>query len=298
LRKIYDCFLFWREFNALEIRLNELYEVVDKFLIVECSQGHTGKIKPFYLKENFEKFSKFSDKISLISINTNIANKHPLAIAHAQRKILDQTLFSFNPSQNDLILTSDSDEIVRADCLSEYKKSKISKLDLLFELDLYNNYLNNYMGKWKRPRLKTFNSFRSFSHSYRDIYLHENFKHRRIKKIPLMRVDRFFSANRFDQTIGSWVGFTEKKLEIIKNSGWHFSKLYSLGDNIEHMLNTPHIEFANATPDEIVRRIAQNQSGYGPLVQGKIVDIDLSYPNFVNKNIEKFSSLILGERRA
>ena len=298
MRKIYDCFLFWREFNALEIRLNELYEIVDKFVIVECSQGHTGKIKPFYLRENFEKFSKFSDKISLISISTNIRNKHPLAIAHAQRKILDKTLFSFNPNKNDLILTSDSDEIVRADCLSEYKKSKISNLDLLFELDLYNNYLNNYMGKWRRPRLKTFNSFISFSHSYRDIYLHENFKYRRLKKIPVMRVNRFFSDNRFDQKIGSWVGFTEKKLEIINNSGWHFSKLYSVEDNIEHMSNTPHVEFANATPDEIIRRVAQNQTGYGPLVQGKLVNIDLNYPDFVNKNIEKLSNLILGERRS
>ena len=49
--KVYDCFPFWREFLALEIRLEELYEVVDYFVIIESKYTHTGVTKPFHLNQ-------------------------------------------------------------------------------------------------------------------------------------------------------------------------------------------------------------------------------------------------------
>ena len=44
---IIDCFLFFRELRLLEIRLEYLYDLVDKFVIVEAIESFTGEYKGF-----------------------------------------------------------------------------------------------------------------------------------------------------------------------------------------------------------------------------------------------------------
>ena len=46
---IYDCFCFFNELDLLEIRLNELNPVVDKFVLVEATMTHNGDKKPLSL---------------------------------------------------------------------------------------------------------------------------------------------------------------------------------------------------------------------------------------------------------
>ena len=48
--KIYDCFLFFNELDLLEIRLNELDEVVDYFVIVEGESTFQSKPKELFKK--------------------------------------------------------------------------------------------------------------------------------------------------------------------------------------------------------------------------------------------------------
>ena len=50
--KIYDCFTFYNELDLLELRLNELNDVVDKFVIVESEMTHSGNKKKLYYEEN------------------------------------------------------------------------------------------------------------------------------------------------------------------------------------------------------------------------------------------------------
>ncbi len=46
--KIFDCFTYFNEQDMLRIRLEELGDVVDYFVVVEASQTFTGISKPFY----------------------------------------------------------------------------------------------------------------------------------------------------------------------------------------------------------------------------------------------------------
>jgi beta-1,4-mannosyl-glycoprotein beta-1,4-N-acetylglucosaminyltransferase len=294
MKKIYDCFLFWKEFTALEIRLNELYEVVDKFIIVEFSQGHSGLEKPFYLKDKMADYVKFADKIELFSLDVKIKNRGPLHIGHGQRKILDKIIFDLKPESNDLILTSDSDEIVRADLLRGFKLADDVDCNVVFELNLYHNKLNNYFGNWIRPRLISYRKFKGFSHSYRDVFVLLNSKFRRFKWIPLMRVNPFFSATKFDVWLGTWIGFNRKKLAVVKNAGWHFTKIYSLEDNVEHARNTPHLEAVQngINKEEISARIESKLTSYGKVAKGRTVEIDNSFPSYVLQNKAKFSEYI------
>ena len=66
---IYDFFIFNDEFDALEIRLYELHKYVTLFLIAESQVTLSGRVKPFYLKENWSKFSKYHNKIRRIEVN-------------------------------------------------------------------------------------------------------------------------------------------------------------------------------------------------------------------------------------
>ena len=62
-QKIIDSILFFNELDLLELRLEELYDHVDIFLIVESDKTFTGKPKPLFYKNNSNRFSKWSDKI-------------------------------------------------------------------------------------------------------------------------------------------------------------------------------------------------------------------------------------------
>ena len=58
--KIYDCFTFYNELDLLEIRLNELNDVVDGFILVEAEQSHQNKSKPLFFQDNKNRYEKFS----------------------------------------------------------------------------------------------------------------------------------------------------------------------------------------------------------------------------------------------
>jgi beta-1,4-mannosyl-glycoprotein beta-1,4-N-acetylglucosaminyltransferase len=66
---IYDCFTFFNELDILEIRLNILKNVVDKFVLVEATRTHQGKEKPLYFSENKARYKEFEDKIIHIVID-------------------------------------------------------------------------------------------------------------------------------------------------------------------------------------------------------------------------------------
>lgn len=61
--KIYDCFTFFNEIELLKIRFEELYNVVDKFVLVEATQTFTGEPKELFFLKNKNLFSKYEDKI-------------------------------------------------------------------------------------------------------------------------------------------------------------------------------------------------------------------------------------------
>ena len=61
--KVIDCFTFYNELELLNLRLHELWDDVDYFVISESNHTHRGKKKKLYYLENQDKFIKFSEKI-------------------------------------------------------------------------------------------------------------------------------------------------------------------------------------------------------------------------------------------
>lgn len=118
-KRIYDCFTFFNELDVLDIRLNEMNDVVDKFVLVEARVTHQGKPKPLYFEENKQRFSKFLDKIEHIVIDDFPGAKSTWDRENAQRNAIERGLKRCRP--DDIIILSDADEIVGADVLKQYK---------------------------------------------------------------------------------------------------------------------------------------------------------------------------------
>ncbi|HSX04712.1 MAG TPA: hypothetical protein VLG76_08300 [Rhabdochlamydiaceae bacterium] len=114
--KIYDCFLFFNELEILEIKLNELYDHVDYFVLVESTETFRGKPKPLYFNENKQRYSKFLDKIIHIVVE-HFETDNPWSREGNQRNQMLRGLTQCKDS--DFVIIEDADEIVRASKLPE-----------------------------------------------------------------------------------------------------------------------------------------------------------------------------------
>lgn len=107
---IYDTFMFWNELDMLECRLTELYDVVDKFIVVECGETHQGAKKLNVYLEHAERFRPWADKIEYIWVGSLTA-RDPSDREHEQREYARAGLELAGAGPDDIIIHSDVDEI-------------------------------------------------------------------------------------------------------------------------------------------------------------------------------------------
>jgi beta-1,4-mannosyl-glycoprotein beta-1,4-N-acetylglucosaminyltransferase len=156
---IIDSFLFNKDFASLEIRLSELSEIVDLFVICESNFTFSGKSKPLYLTENIDNFSAYSHKIKVIIEENKHKTKIPMIREIHQRKRITKYLKTLSLTKNDLIIYSDCDEIPRSSVIE--KLNKKNKCNALLELQGYSNYLNMKGDIWPRARVISGDKFKS-----------------------------------------------------------------------------------------------------------------------------------------
>lgn len=107
---IYDCFCFFNELDLLEIRLNTLDSVVDKFVLVEACKTQSLLDKPFYFEENKSRYEKFLDKIIHVKVFDCPSNQRDTwSMENHQRNCIARGLIT--AADKDLIMISDLDEI-------------------------------------------------------------------------------------------------------------------------------------------------------------------------------------------
>lgn len=110
---IYDLIPYCGEKNILEIRLNELNSIVDKFIILEGTKSHTRieKTPEFKIKD----FVEFKDKIEYHSFDYCI-HENPFH-NDEQGRICLWNIIRNRVTDNDLILGGDIDEICNPEVL-------------------------------------------------------------------------------------------------------------------------------------------------------------------------------------
>lgn len=110
---IYDCFLFFNEFDVLEWRLHELESVVDRFVLLESTVTFQNTPKPLYFAEQKARYEQFLPRIRHIIVeDTPALATHPMVREVYQRNQLVRGFQDALPG--DWVLISDVDEIPRA----------------------------------------------------------------------------------------------------------------------------------------------------------------------------------------
>lgn len=113
---IIDSFPFFDEIELLDLRLNYLDNVVEKFLIVEGTKSHQGKDKKLFFDENKSLFKKFNKKIIHHIVDDYPQIKNLEDFDHFQydyhtRNGIGHGLKKINYKDSDILLISDVDEI-------------------------------------------------------------------------------------------------------------------------------------------------------------------------------------------
>jgi beta-1,4-mannosyl-glycoprotein beta-1,4-N-acetylglucosaminyltransferase len=293
--KVYDCFRFNGEFRVLEIRLNELWDVVDKFIIMESSYTHTGGLKKFTLDDTWSDYDKYKEKIIIVRSKKNRKRWTSVHREYVQRAELDRGIKRVKANPQDLIIISDVDEIPRHSIIEELKKSPIN---CQLEVDVYIRHINLYFHKWNHIRIIPYSEFKGNKKALRDIWISKTFNYRRFPFIPILRINDYFSVNWWDRKIGFISLFKEYPLPVITNAGWHFTQLMTFDEIVKKMSTNSHPEIAQTSIETIKKQIKNREAAHvsARSLRGTIIPIDDSFPSFVLKNLDKFEEFILKQQ--
>jgi beta-1,4-mannosyl-glycoprotein beta-1,4-N-acetylglucosaminyltransferase len=270
---VYDCFIFFNELDLLEIRLNELNEVVDKFVLIEANKTFQNNHKPYYFEENKERFSSFLDKIIHIKLD-----KYPLFIPiinpftpwkleFFQRNSIVKGLVNCKPE--DIVLISDVDEIPKASVLKEMLAKGIDQIYGL-KMDMYMYFLNNQLIYDGGSSMTMEQSKDGIWHCTAVLpYKLLKQKPNRLRKI-IMRTRR-----------------RGEVFKIIPNAGWHFTYLGGVKNIIKKLEAFSHTEFNNDTfksQEKIEEYITTGKDLFGRDMQFKMLENLETLPKFIQEN--------------
>ena len=262
--------MYFDEDLVLDIRLNTLFNKVDKFIIAEATKNHAGQDKKLNFK--IENFLKFKDKIHYLIIDDlpiNVASpKKGWHENHMrdqfQRNALERGYKEFD--DEDLIMISDIDEIPNPEKIKEFnsqnKYACFLQKNYQSKINLLNISENNWAGTkiCKKKYLKSPQWLRNM----------------KIKKKTFWN---FFS----------------NKLQLINDGGWHFSFLKDPDSIRNKIVSYSHQEYNKAeftNINLIEKKILKGEDLFNRNIKYKKVNLDESFPNYIIKNKEKFKKWI------
>ena len=137
--KVYDCFLYNGEIDALEIRLHELADVVHRFVVVESNTTFSGLRKTLSFDPSDPRVAPFAAKIRYMVVEDMPHTEEPRQREAWQRNAILRGVP--DAGENDLVLVSDVDEIPRAATVQEMVHDRQSRIFGL-QLASYRSYVD------------------------------------------------------------------------------------------------------------------------------------------------------------
>ena len=158
--KVIDCFIFYNELDMLELRLTELNDIVDYFVLVECTKTHSNDDKELYFENNKGRFSKYLDKIVHIVVKDNIPQTSSFDREIYQRNCIDDGIKKLNLNSEDILIITDLDEIPDSKTVQDLKNNNAINGIYYLEMDLYYyNITCLYHKKWLQPKILNYDSY-------------------------------------------------------------------------------------------------------------------------------------------
>lgn len=279
--KIFDSFRFFNELEVLEIRFNLLYDVVDYFVITECPYTIMGDEKPLYYLENKDLFSRFNDKVIhniMDSIPTDFSSFLEKQKFHTAYKDIDPncgqryidiplkyqrdmyarnyTAFSIEKSgvsDNDIVITSDADEIINPLILENLDWFDPNNLYVAMQRAFYYDLNTHYQDNWRGSRICIWEKMKNLSvDKLRDSMWNESYQ--------------------------------------IQDGGWHWSYFGGIERYKQKMVAGADAQPSAVINAE--DRVSKKKDPLGRGGDYFPVPIDQSFPEYIRNNQEKYSEFI------
>lgn len=139
---IIETFLFFNELDILRVKLEENFNTIDYFLLVESNLTFSGRKKEYIFDLNKELFSEYLSKIIHIKLNQR-ALRSAWENEFVQRNYIKEVLDSMSLKDTDTIIHTDCDEIIDNKIVKEIKKNGIKENIYALDLDVYYYDLNH-----------------------------------------------------------------------------------------------------------------------------------------------------------
>lgn len=249
--KIIDCFMFYNEFELLQMRLDYLWPVVDKFVIVEGAKTFTGQNKPLRLLERVDILDRYGDKLIYIAVDDYPPyDGDPWKYEKFQRNAIERGLADC--SSTDIILVSDVDEIPDRNSI-QAKAGQVC----IYGMRIFYYYMNLEATpdavELRLIKKRTgCNSpwYGTRSVMYADYTSAQQLRDVKAKKIP--EIKRIFSS--------------KVKRKIICDAGWHFSYLLTDLDIVDKINAFSHTEFTDygLNEENVIRKLRSEMKPVDP----------------------------------
>lgn len=216
--------MFYNELNMLKLRLHELYDVVDYFILIESTKTFTYNDKKLYFQDHKDMFKRFLNKIIHIIVDDMPNGNDNWKRETHQRNCITRGLNKLELKDDDYILISDVDEIP--------DKNRIKELripDTIYQTPV-----------------------RLFQHFY---YYNINCKSDNLCTTAVL------SKKRDLLKYISIDSMTRSKLPVTSNNwGWHFSYFGDINFIINKIQSFSHSEYnlpQFTNPEEIFKKIIE-----------------------------------------
>ena len=288
--KIYDSFLFDDAYDLLEIKLHEQAEEVEQFILIESERTISNKRKDLHFDKEWKKvlsgsadnrFSAFKGKIThvIIPAAEMEAQKGSWDREHYSRRKALEVLKKIGTSENDYVLFTDVDEVLRKSALRMLKYCNTSPIDpvrMLLRQQQYSFEFADTIDWWKKVTAYPLTHFQSRPHDY----------------------------------VRMAAAFMPKSALI--DSGWHCSWFFPRLQDFAHKLeNFAHAEYDNTyfkNPDYLTDKICNGKDLFGRWLdrftfRDMAADWDSTYkatksmvdvPWYVKENMHKFRYMLPG----
>ncbi|KAK2616265.1 hypothetical protein QQS21_000900 [Conoideocrella luteorostrata] len=212
-RKVYDLVMVNSELDFLEIRLNTLYDYVDYFIIVESPKTFQGEKKPLVIKDSWDRFRRYHDKMIYHELTFPRAfNPHRAwDYEDLQRDAMyEQAMLRLvgdrAPVNGDVIIVADVDEIPRPQSVLVLRSCNYPRRLTLASKFYYYSFQFLHTGpEWQHPQATYYEGSRTT-----------------LKPTNLRNGD------------GGFAPFRGREKGVLNNAGWHCSSCFA---TIEQFLN-------------------------------------------------------------
>ncbi len=285
----YDTFLFFDELELLELRLEELSSVVDRFVLVESTRTFSNQPKPLIYKENRDRFARFAPKIVHVVVeDTERAvrdwapeGKLRFAIEDHDRRAISRGLQGCCPS--DLILTGDVDEIPRAEVVRACSQRVFRDTPAA-----------RMWSAWLRQPwvVRHFRNLFKKHHPLVTVFeqrMYYYFLNCACVNKPWWSGTRMVSYRDFTSAydLRRWNG------RRLPNAGWHFSYMGGAERIRRKIAAYAHQEFNRpefTDPERIVQSISNLKYVLGGETELAWNEVDASFPQFIRENRKRFAA--------